>query len=279
MKDICVGFALGSGSFRGISHIGFLQVMDENGIPVNLIAGSSIGSFVGALYCAGMKPAYMKRFVEQIELRKYLDVVVPRMGFYKGEKAQVMVRMLTANRNIEDLSIPFAAVATDINTCQRVVLRTGKVHDAVRASISIPGVFVPHIVGGRTLVDGGVIDRVPASIARDMGADVVIAVDVGYCGSPRSEPVGNVIDIVTRSLEILEWEAMSTRVKQADVWVSPRVMHINPTSLDQLDDCYERGIEAGNAALPAIRDAISAAREGRDMQNCLINLADMGAKP
>jgi NTE family protein len=177
-----VGLALGSGSARGWAHIGVIQALAEAGIDINYIAGTSIGSVVGSVFAAGNMKA-----LEEVALRldwkqiAYLfDVVLPKSGLIDGKKVAGFVRNHIREMNIEELPIPFCAVSTDLNTGDEVVIREGDVIEAVRASISTPGVFTPVRSNGRILVDGGLVNPVPVSVAREMGADFVIAVDLSH---------------------------------------------------------------------------------------------------
>ncbi len=177
-----IGLALGSGSARGLAHLGVLRAVAEAGLTVDCIAGSSIGALVGAVAAAGQLDALEATF-QTFDWRKtlsFFDVVLPRSGLIDGAKVGELVRAHVPTARIEDLPTPFAAVATDIVSGAEIVIRSGDVIDAVRASISVPGIFTPLRTDGRILVDGGMSNPVPVSVARDMGADVVIAVDLNH---------------------------------------------------------------------------------------------------
>jgi NTE family protein len=177
-----IGLALGSGSARGLAHLGVLRAVAEAGLTVDCIAGSSIGALVGAVAAAGQLDALEATF-QTFDWRKtlsFFDVVLPRSGLIDGAKVGELIRAHVPTARIEDLQTPFAAVATDIVSGAEIVIRSGDVIDAVRASISVPGIFTPLRTDGRILVDGGMSNPVPVSVARDMGADVVIAVDLNH---------------------------------------------------------------------------------------------------
>ena len=178
MKEPIVGIALGSGGARGFAHLGALKVLQEENIRVDLIAGSSMGALVGSFYAMGHDMDRLYKIATAFKRKYYLDFTVPKMGFVSGNRVKELIRMFTQNKNIEELDIPLSIVTTDLEKAEKVVLTSGPISDAVRASISIPGIFVPEKVNGRLLVDGGVVDRVPASVAKEMGADIVIAIDV-----------------------------------------------------------------------------------------------------
>ncbi|RKX25286.1 MAG: patatin [Candidatus Zixiibacteriota bacterium] len=190
-----VGLALGGGSARGWAHIGVIRALTEAGIDIDYIAGTSIGSVVGSVFAAGNI-----KDLEEVAVRldwkqiAYLfDVVLPKSGLIDGKKVAGFVRNHLRKTNIEELPIPFCAVSTDLNTGDEVVIREGDIIEAVRASISIPGIFTPVRNNGRILVDGGMVNPVPVSVVKEMGADFVIAVDlshglVGKKGSLQNTP-------------------------------------------------------------------------------------------
>ncbi len=249
---IKVGIALGSGGARGLAHIGVLEVICEEGIPVDLVTGSSMGSVVGAIYACGGDLRMAGKLAAMLKERSYLDMVIPREGFIKGDKFQELIRIITKDMEFSQTRVPFACVAVDLENSELLMLNEGKIHEAVRASISIPGIFVPHRYKGRMLVDGGVVERVPVHCAREMGADLVIGVDVGYQGSVRA-PAKNVIDILNYSIELMQWEVARARVSTADVMISPKVDHINPLSNAQAEECVELGRAAALEAMPQLK--------------------------
>lgn len=177
-----IGLALGSGSARGLAHLGVLRAVAEAGLTVDCIAGSSIGALVGAVAAAGQIGALEATF-QTFDWRRtlsFFDMVLPRSGLIDGAKVSALVRDHVPTARIEDLPTPFAAIATDIVSGEEIVIRSGDVIDAVRASISVPGIFTPMRTDGRILVDGGLCNPVPVSVVRDMGADLVIAVDLNH---------------------------------------------------------------------------------------------------
>jgi NTE family protein len=250
-----IALALGAGGARGFAHVGVLQVLEKMGVKIDMIAGSSMGSLVGALYCTGMQTRYLEQLAVNLKRRHWIDfMVVPKMGFVNGTRIMEMVRFLTKGLNLEDLEIPLAVVATDVEKGERVVFREGPIWEAVRGSISIPGIFVPHRYQGRVLIDGGVIDRVPITVAREMGADIVIAVDVGLF--EKEVQVKSVFDVIFQSIEIMEREILRTRMLNADLVIRPDVGHISSTAFTQIDDCVALGREATEQVADLIRSTI-----------------------
>lgn len=254
MRKPRIGLALGAGGARGFAHVGVLQVLEKMGIEIDLIAGSSMGSLVGALYCTGMETRYIESLAVNLKRRHWIDFTVPKVGFVSGARIMEMIRFLTKGMNLEDLKIPLAVVATDVEKGERVVFREGPIYQAVRGSISIPGIFVPHRYQDRLLVDAGVIDRVPINVAREMGADIVIAVDVGLF--EKEAKVSSIFDVIFQSIEIMEREILRTRILNADVIIRPDVGHISSTAFTQIDECVALGREATERVAEHIRTTI-----------------------
>jgi len=177
-----IGLALGSGSARGWAHIGVINALTEAGIDVDYVAGTSVGAVVGAVYASGRIDSF-KDVVLQLDWKKiafFLDVVFPKSGLIDGNRIAEFIRSHVGEKNIENLSLPFCAVSTDLANGNEVVFQDGDIIEAVRASISVPGVFTPVRGKGSILVDGGLVNPVPVSVVREMGADLVIAVDLNH---------------------------------------------------------------------------------------------------
>jgi len=177
-----IGLALGSGSARGLSHIGAIRALEDAGIKIDFVSGTSIGALIGAVYASNKLDALEKvyRNFDWKKIADFFDIVFPKSGLIDGNKVENFVRQYVHAENIEDLIIPFQAVAADINTGEEVTLDKGDIIEAVRASISVPGIFTPVRKNGNILVDGGLVNPVPVSTARAMGADFVIAVDLNH---------------------------------------------------------------------------------------------------
>ncbi len=260
MRTQKVGLALGSGAFRGLAHIGLLDVLEREGVPIDLIAGTSIGALVGAVYASGMGPTDMEARAVDLKEIMYYDLTIPRQGFLAGKRLQSLIEDLTNGKSFDETRLPFAAVACDFETMEQVVLREGPLHEAVRASVSLPAVFVPVEKDGRLLVDGGLLDRVPADVCRQMGADIVIGVDVGFRGQHLRTK--SVIEHVVHMIDIYEWQVAQRRVSEADLMIAPDVLDFDPVRMGgRAAECVERGREAARAALPEVRALLEKARE------------------
>jgi NTE family protein len=177
-----LGLALGSGGARGCAHIGVIKALTEAKIPIDFIAGTSIGSFIGGVYSAG-DIKMLEEFLVKIKWKdvvKYLDPVLPKRGLFEGAKFRNIIEHIIPRPDFKYARVPYIAVATDLLTGKEVRIKSGNMSDAIRASVAIPGIFTPFHKGKQHLVDGGVINPLPVSVVRDMGADIVIAVDLNH---------------------------------------------------------------------------------------------------
>ncbi len=246
-----VGLALSGGAARGFAHIGVLSVLEKAGLKVSCLAGTSMGALVGALYAAGMKVGLMERLLPAAIRANWVDFGLQRMGLIKGDKIEQFIHLLTRRATFEELKIPFAAVAVDLYSGKTVVIREGLVCRAVRASISIPGYFVPvEADDGRLLVDGGVLNRIPTDVVREMGADYIIASDTGFF--PRNAHINSLLDVVLRSFDIMQQELNRFQLMSADIVISPALNDLAPSQFDRCTEIIQAGEEAARAALPEI---------------------------
>ncbi|MFY9177571.1 MAG: patatin-like phospholipase family protein [Caldicoprobacterales bacterium] len=249
-----IGLALGAGASRGLAHIGVLQVLEEHGIKPDLISGSSIGAIVGALYACGISPKMMEGIAENLDMRLYYDVSVPRLGFIKGDRVEELIRLLTKGKTFDQLEISLRITAVDLKSNQAVIMDQGEVYKAVRASISIPGIFVPVIDGDKVLVDGGLLERLPTRVVRDMGADIVIGVDVGYRGQ-HGDP-SNILGIILQSFEVIELALVDSIINDEDIYIYPELGDINPMNFDNVKRCVEEGRRATLEVIDDIKKKI-----------------------
>lgn len=251
-----VGLALGAGGARGLAHIGVLKTLHKHDIPVDCIAGSSMGSFIGSIYAAEQDLHMLEKLAVHLKRKHWLDLTVPKLGFIAGEKVKELIRLLTHGKNIEQLAIPLWIVATDLEKGERVIFKKGSIDRAVRASISIPGIFIPEMIDGRYYVDGGVVDRVPITVAKEMGADFVIAVDVATPPSEGHTTFLHIFDVIARSIDIMEEEILRYRIPNADIIIRPSVGHIHTIAFDEAQACIEEGERTAEAMIDVIRQKI-----------------------
>lgn len=252
-----IGLALGSGGSRGFAHVGVLKALEEADIPIDYIAGSSMGGLAAALYGAGHGIESLFKMATTFKRKYYLDFIVPKMGFVAGDKVKGLLKVITFNKRVEELTPPVAIVATDLMAAERVVFTEGSAAEAVRASVSIPGILVPAKINGRLLVDGGVIDRVPVSVVKQMGADIVIAVDVS-AGKSLAD-IHSIFDVIMQSIDIMQEEIVKSHEITADVRIKPALTAFDPKTF--ANESTKEMIQIGEAATQKKISDIQAAIE------------------
>lgn len=255
MPNPKVGLALGSGAARGLANLGVLQVLHEKKIPIDMIAGTSAGAIIGCLYAAGSDLYILASMVEELDWNNLTSWTFQRRGLVSSEKIHTMLKVLTKDRNFEDLPIPAAVVATDLQRGEEVVLDSGSVADAIRASLSIPGIFVPMEYEGKLLVDGALVNRVPGNVCRKMGAELVIAVDVGY--APLRSNIRNLPDVIMQTIDILSRQATLQKGADADVLIIPDLGNVTLTQLNRAAEIIEKGRQAALQSLDVIWDKLA----------------------
>lgn len=253
-KTVKIGLALGGGAARGFAHIGVIKALESQGIIPDIIIGTSAGSVVGALYAAGNNGFELQKLAHRLDQSKISDWALPDRGILKGEALQQFINDVVAQRPLEGLKKPFAAVATDLQSGESVIFRTGNTGMAVRASSTVPGVFQPVSINGREYVDGGLSSLVPVAGARQMGADVVIAVDIG--ARPDNRNVRGTLDILLQTVTIMGRNLASHELKDADIVIRPQVGSVGATDFQARHDAILEGEKAAMGALPQIREAL-----------------------
>jgi NTE family protein len=246
-----LGLALGGGAALGFAHIGVLKALTEAGFEPSAIAGTSAGSIFGALFCAGMSWQEIREASKKISWMSIVSPAVPAMGLLKNEGLEKIITKLTGEKNIEDLPLPFRAVATDLITGKEVILDRGPLARAVQISCSIPGIFVPFEDGGRLLADGGLVNNVPADVARAMGADYVIAVNV--ISATDGKKPRNIGEVIFRSIMILQAGVNPNTLRQADLLVRPNLAGFSPQDISKKEEIIAAGEEAMKEMLPRIK--------------------------
>lgn len=254
-----IGLALGAGSTKGFAHIGVLQEFERAGIRFDMIAGSSMGAIVGAIYSVGTDLMLLEKFVTSLNVVSYLDVKLPTTGgLIRGEKIQELIRLFTHNKAFSETRTRFCCVAVDADSGKLDVLEEGMLHEAVRASMAIPAIFEPARLGGRTYIDGGVLERVPCKALRDRGMDVVVGVDVGYHGDAGGVGDMNAYQLMNRTINIMQWEMTQCRREEADVMLVPEVLFVKGHfQTSQAAACIEEGRRVAREAIPRIRELIA----------------------
>jgi NTE family protein len=248
MRSTGVVLALGGGAARGAAHIGVLKVLAEEGIPVRGVAGTSVGSVVGAALCAGRDWRWLLAEARRLRWADLVQPTVPRMGMLATERLERYLERLLGVALIEDLALPFAAVAVDISTGEEVVLRAGRLAPAIRASCSVPGIFEPVAVGGRLLVDGGLLNDVPADVARTLVAGPVVAVKLNGGTRVPARP-RTIFDVISSSFAILAFHGIQQGLSVADIVISPDLGRMGYRDLHRVDELVAAGERAARVAL------------------------------
>ena len=250
-----VALARGGGAARGFAHIGVIKALESHGIVPDMVIGTSSGSLVGALYASGYGGFDLQRTALQLDDTIIADWSLPDRGFIKGEALQNFVNQAVQNRPMEKLNKPFAVVATDLQSGEPVVFRTGNTGMAVRASSSVPGVFQPVTISGREYVDGGLVSPVPVRAARAMGADVVIAVYIS--NNPRLGKTRDSVDVMLQTFAIMGQSIAGYELSEADIVIRPDTGRIRSTAFEDRHLAIIEGEKAGLAAIAAIKQKIA----------------------
>jgi len=262
-----VGLALGGGGARGMAHIGVIEVLEREGIHIDMIAGTSSGAVIGALLAQGKDVEEINVLARNWDWKhraQIIDLTLPKSGFIAGKKLKEFLKSIIGDIEFSDLKLPFACVATDVMTGEEVVINQGSVLEAVRASISLPIIFAVVKWQGRYLVDGGLVDPVPVSVLKDMGADFIIAVNVTPRMSTGQERIypqetnlketpaikePNIFNVIMKMSGIANSQIVEASLEGADVIIEPRLDGIGLGDFGHTDKCI---LEGGFAAIDAV---------------------------
>jgi NTE family protein len=265
-----VGLALGGGAARGLAHIGVLEVLEREGIPIDMIAGTSIGALVGALYAREEDAGLMKQqamALDWVALTSLVDLTLPKNGFIGGRRVTNLLRRFIGDIDFKDLDLPLRCVATDIISGEEIVMKEGKVLEAVRASFSIPVVFSVVKKDNRYLVDGGLVNPVPVQVVKDMGADFVIAVDVtpdkaereAYLRQNVVHKAPSLFQVVVQTIYIATYVTACSSTLDADVVIHPQLAHISPGEFHRAKELVLQGELAAVDCVANIKRHLAAA--------------------
>lgn len=254
-REPVIALVLGGGGAKGFAHIGVIKVLESHGIKPKIVTGTSAGSFVGSLYASGKSPYQLQHIALTFKESDIRDLTLNRQGFIAGQKLQDFVNQHVANKPIEKFPIRFAAVATRLDNGRKADFIKGNAGQAVRASCSIPNVFVPATIGGTQYVDGGLVSPIPVQTAKAMGADLVIAVDIS------ARPTGNqpvsMWGLLDQTLNIMGQQSINQELAQANIVIQPKVGHIGTLDLKASNQTILEGEKAAQLQVKAILQAIN----------------------
>lgn len=260
-EDFKIALVLGSGGAKGFAHIGVLKAFEEAGIKFDIITGCSMGAIIGSCYALGIDSKKLEERVMDLTMREIIDLKIPNTyGFIKGNKAEKLIRELLDAKSTEpqfsDCNIKFGCVASDIAQAQLVNLTSGDLIPAVRASFSICGVFRPVKIDGRDLLDGGVFSRVPVDLAKELGADVVIAVDC--IGETKPETLDNFkyFDTISRIFNIMDYQISKPEMERADYLISLNQPTISAIKVKNVPESIEVGYKTTKSKMKEIKQII-----------------------
>ncbi|MDR7335953.1 patatin-like phospholipase family protein [Roseateles asaccharophilus] len=250
-----LGLALGGGAARGFAHIGVIQVLEENGIKVDLVAGTSAGSLVASLYASGKGGKEMQALAEGMDEGAITDWSFPLRGLIRGEALARFIRDKTGGRGIEQMVLPLGIVATDLSDGSAILFRSGDTGTAVRASSAVPAVFQPVKIGMREYVDGGLVSPVPVRFAREMGAQLIVAVDI--TSPPEKDPPGDAFRMLMQTFSIMGRSINSFELRDADVLIRPRLDGVGSADFTARRRAIQAGRDAAQAVLPLLKQRIA----------------------
>ena len=250
-----LGLALGGGAARGFAHIGVIQVLEENGIQADLVVGTSAGSLVAALYASGRTGLDMGTLAQTMDEGAITDWAFPSRGLIRGEALARYVREQTGGVNIEQMKMPLGIVATDLDSGAGMLFRRGDTGVAVRASSAVPAVFQPVKIGTREYVDGGLVSPVPVRYARQMGADLVLAVDIS--NPPEGAVTSDLMKMLLQTFAIMSRSINQFELREADVVLRPALAGVSSADFTARRRAIIAGREAALKALPELRSRIA----------------------
>jgi len=260
-KRPVIGLALGGGMARGCAHVGVLREFEKQQVPIDLVVGTSVGSLIGGAYASGLSPDDVEKLALTISWSDLGRATVSMMGFYNSARTEDYIRKHFPVTEFEKTRIPFGAVATDLQTGRMVVFTEGSLPLAIRASCAMPVFYTPVMVNGRMMVDGGLVGHIPASVARMMGADVVIAVDINSQHLPIPQPT-NLFTIMSQSLAIMGRSTVSYLYADADVVVRPQIESVRPDDLSKAAEMIAAGEEAARRVMHKVKRLLTPRKQG-----------------
>lgn len=247
---------LSGGSARGLAHLGVIKVLKREGFKFDLVVGTSIGALCGATYCLGRSSEDIEKLALKTSITELVDVTISRMGLTEGNKLENVIRSAVDSKTFEDLKIPLVVTAVDVETGEEVCFTGGNLVKIIKASCALPGIYKPVEIGGRLLIDGGMKQHLPTEVAKRMGADFIVGVDVGFC--VRKGKVRNMLAVIMQAVQIMGEELSRHQSSKADIIICPKLGDkIDQLSFSKAQFIMKKGEEAAEEALPLLRKHIT----------------------
>src|SRR6516164_1943108 len=260
-KRPLLGVALGGGFARGIAHVGALKVLEEEGIPIDYVAGTSVGAIIGAAYCSGMTASELADLARTLRLADFARLTLSRYGFYNNDRMVRFFARVLKRHTFEEMRIPLAIAATEFRTGEPVVFTKGPIVDPIRASCAYPGMFLPVEIDGRSYIDGMLAYAVPSTPLRQMGADCVIGSHLSaHLNDIR--PPRHIFEVIGQCFSIAQSKLSDSWLRDADLVIEPDVVGFSYDSFERTPELIAAGEEAMRAKLPELRALLNAPRVG-----------------
>lgn len=253
---------LSGGSARGIAHLGVLKVLKREGLKFDMVVGTSIGSLVGAAYCLDIPLEYVEALAVKTTAMGLLDITISRMGLTEGNRLENVIRQVVRNKSFQDMKTPLAITAVDVETGEEVYFTSGDLVKTIKASCSLPGIFKPVELCGRLLIDGGMRQHLPSEVAKKLGADFIVGVDVGFC--IKKGKINSMLGIIIQSIQIIGEELSEHQITDVDVIIKPKLGgDIDQMAFNKASIIIKKGEEAAEEALPVLKKYITQENNGK----------------
>lgn len=248
---------LSGGSARGLAHLGVVKVLKREGIKFDLVVGTSIGSLVGAVYCLDCPLENAERLALKTTAASLMDITISRMGLTEGHRLENIISEATEKKEFKDVKTPFAITTVDVETGHEVYFTDGDLQKIIKASCSLPGIFKPVEINGHLLIDGGMRQHLPTDVAKELGADYIVAVDVGFC--IKQGKVNSMLGVIMQAIQIMGEELSAHQSTMADILIKPKLGgDIDQLAFNKSAVIIKKGEEAAEEMLPLLKKYVGA---------------------
>jgi len=246
---------LSGGSARGLAHLGVIKVLKEEGFKFDLVVGTSIGALIGAIYCLDVPIEEIEKIALKTNAMDLLDITISRLGLTEGNRLENIIRQSTQNKGFKDVKIPLAITAVDVETGDELYFTSGDLVKTIKASCSLPGIFRPVELNGKVLIDGGMKQHLPVDIAKKLGADFIVGVDVGFC--VKRGKINSMLGIIMQSIQIMGEELSRHQSDNADILITPKLgCEADQMAFSKAAFIIQKGEEAAREALLMLKKYI-----------------------